>query len=102
VAAGDRMGVDPMRPRTALGALAAHLVWEDRLRAVRFGVPDAAGDACGPCPLDAYLELSPPGGGEAAEVHRALHRALEESDRKALGRRWSHLVAALREPTPGI
>ncbi|HUY29786.1 MAG TPA: EAL domain-containing protein [Acidimicrobiales bacterium] len=83
LAAGDvvawardyRLDVDRERPRTGLGALAAHLAWENRLAvlSVRSGLL-GRGSRTG-CPFEAFVGDLGPTGAETAAAHRELHAA---------------------------
>ncbi len=64
--------IDRERPRTRLGALAAHLAWESRLAALRSsrGLLDQAVEE--PCGLARYLAVRREPG-DAVRAHRELH-----------------------------
>ena len=96
-ARGFRLDVEPERPRTALGAIAAHLAWEHRLAAVSssaFLLEQAAGDSCR---LSAYLEAAGARSGEIERAHLAVHAAAIEDRGGPVHRdAWQRLVALLR------
>ena len=73
-AAGYRLAVDPETPRTALGAIAAHVAWEHRMVAIGDSGPVAAADSgLGCCGLTSYAERL--GSPEVTAAHRAAHVA---------------------------
>lgn len=100
-AAGFALGLDPARPRTALGALASHLAWELRLAAVRPSAPlwrQAASDAC---PLSEFIDVFAGGSGEIAQAHAVVHEnAVAERGSAEHRRAWTRLVALLRAAAP--
>lgn len=99
-----RLEVDRELPRTGLGALAAHLAWENHLAVltVRAGFLGRAARLS--CPLDAYLaSLEPaPATDRIASAHRDLHAAvsfgLGSAPHSAAWSRLERLVTASRSP----
>ena len=92
-----RLDLDPERPRTHLGALAAHVAWEHRVTAVGDVPARRALLGSGACALGAYVAAR-----SDAHLLRAAH---EEVHRIALGARgsdehrtrWERLVSLLGE-----
>lgn len=66
--------VDDARPATDLGALATHLAWEMRLRALSRGTALANHALVDACPLHTYLADDPSRFDDAARIHDVLHR----------------------------
>ncbi|HVC24787.1 MAG TPA: EAL domain-containing protein [Acidimicrobiales bacterium] len=100
-----RLDVDRARPRTGLGALAAHLAWENRLAvlSVRSGPLGRAIRAH--CPLDVYIATLGPRARELAGAHRELHTATAGGlGSRAHAGAWERLVAlvtGIADPGPG-
>ncbi|MDA8290105.1 MAG: EAL domain-containing protein [Actinomycetota bacterium] len=96
-----RLDVDRELPRTTLGALAAHLAWENHL-AVLAARADGLGRADRlSCPFDAHLTSlgSSPETGAIGSAHRRLHAAtaggLGSAPHLAAWKRLERLVASI-------
>jgi EAL domain-containing protein (putative c-di-GMP-specific phosphodiesterase class I) len=96
-AAGFHLDLDPLHPRTALGALAGHLAWEERLAAIRWGRADVGPDAAGPCPLSVYIAGCNGDAPGIEAAHRAVHAAAAGAPGGATHRAaWERLTAVMR------
>lgn len=94
---GYRLDLDPLRPRTALGALAAHVAWEHRITAL--GRSPARSALLDPdsCVLSGYI-AERDGDDEVAEAHAVVHRtALEGRGGQAHRQAWERLVMLMDE-----
>lgn len=90
------LDLDPERPSTHLGALAAHVAWEHRAAAAgagRSGVP-AYGDAM-ECPLTRYISRIDDPGDHLAEAHAEVHRAAPRRGSTEHMRWWRVLTKML-------
>jgi hypothetical protein len=92
-ARGFHLGLDRERPRTHLGALAAHVAWEHQVTALRGDPSRDAVVASLSCPLVGYLGRS----ADALVVaHREVHdHALAQRGSAAHRTAWERLVLML-------
>lgn len=96
---GFDLALDRERPRTNLGALAAHVAWEHQVTALRGDPGRDAVIASLRCPLVAYL-----GEGRSSRAltvaHHEVHgHAVERRGSTAHRAAWEHLVAMLGDGT---
>jgi EAL domain-containing protein (putative c-di-GMP-specific phosphodiesterase class I) len=94
-ARGYRLHLDPERPDTRLGALAAHVAWEQRTYAGRG--PDVASlpaEMAG-CPLSRYIGEAEDPGGHLAEVHAEVHRSVRQGLGSAEHMRWWRVLTKM-------
>jgi EAL domain-containing protein (putative c-di-GMP-specific phosphodiesterase class I) len=89
-----RLRVDPEHPSTRLGALAAHVAWEQRTYAGR--TPDAAStvEVTG-CPLSRYISEVDDPGGHLAHVHAEVHRSARHGLGSAEHMRWWRVLTKM-------
>ena len=92
-----RLDLDPLRPRTAVGALAAHVCWEHRITALGYHHFRGTVLDLGTCALSPYIDEL--GSAEAVEAHQTVHGEAvvsrgSEAHRAAWGR-LAHLVSEL-------
>lgn len=94
--AGFRLDIDPTVPRTAMGALAAHVAWEHRVTAMVDHHVRESLLALDECPLTAYSERHC---AEAVQAHHQVHvAAVEHRGSDAHRASWERLASLL---TPG-
>jgi EAL domain-containing protein (putative c-di-GMP-specific phosphodiesterase class I) len=90
-----RLRVDPEHPTTRLGALAAHVAWEQRAYAGRGPDTDVPPVEVTDCPLSRYIgELGDPGG-HLGEVHAEVHRSVRHGLGSAEHMRWWRVLTKM-------
>jgi EAL domain-containing protein (putative c-di-GMP-specific phosphodiesterase class I) len=90
-----RLRVDPERPTTRLGALAAHVAWEQRTYAGRG--PEAAVlpvEVAG-CPMSRYVDEVADPGGHLAEAHAEVHRSVRHGLASTEHMRWWRVLTKM-------
>jgi EAL domain-containing protein (putative c-di-GMP-specific phosphodiesterase class I) len=94
---GFRLDVDPVQPRTAMGALAGHVAWEHRVTVLGEHVARQAFTGLDTCPLTDYLVRRGADVG-TLDAHRAVHDAALVSRGSAEHRAtWGRLAAMLTD-----
>jgi EAL domain-containing protein (putative c-di-GMP-specific phosphodiesterase class I) len=66
-----KLDLDPLKPRTPVGALAAHVCWEHRITALGYHHFRGSVLDLGTCALSPYIEEL--GSAEAVEAHQTVH-----------------------------
>jgi EAL domain-containing protein (putative c-di-GMP-specific phosphodiesterase class I) len=93
---GFHLDLDPLRPRTPVGALAAHVCWEHRITALGYHHFRGSVLDLGTCALSPYLdELGSP---EAVEAHQTVHgEAVVSRGSEAHRAAWDRLAGLVSE-----
>ncbi len=94
---GYRLDIDPLHPRTPVGALAAHVCWEHRITALGYHHFRGSVLDLGTCALSPYLEDL--GIDEAVEAHHTVHGEAVVSRGSEAHRAAWHRLAGLVSAT---
>ena len=94
---GYRLDVDPLHPRTPVGALAAHVCWEHRITALGYHHFRGSVLDLGTCALSPYLDDL--GIDEAVEAHQTVHGEAVVSRGSEAHRAAWHRLAGLVSAT---
>jgi EAL domain-containing protein (putative c-di-GMP-specific phosphodiesterase class I) len=94
---GDfHLDLDPLRPRTPVGALAAHVCWEHRITALGYHHFRGSVLDLGTCALSPYLDEL--GSSEADEAHQTVHgEAVVSRGSEAHRAAWDRLADLVSE-----
>jgi hypothetical protein len=91
-----RLDIDPLRPTTPVGALAAHVCWEHRITALGYHHFRGSVLDLGTCALSPYLDEL--GSTEAVEAHQTVHgEAVVSRGSVAHRAAWDRLAALVAE-----
>jgi EAL domain-containing protein (putative c-di-GMP-specific phosphodiesterase class I) len=90
------LDLDPLRPRTPVGALAAHVCWEHRITALGYHHFRGTVLDLGTCALSPYLDEL--GSSEAVEAHQTVHgEAVVSRGSEAHRASWDLLAGLVSE-----
>lgn len=93
---GFHLDLDPLRPRTPVGALAAHVCWEHRITALGYHHFRGSVLDLGTCALSPYLDEL--GSSEAVEAHQTVHgEAVVSRGSEAHRAAWDRLAGLVSE-----